>query len=82
MRREARTRARSAQKGAVAIRYLLQSARHFFRWAVEEGYATRTPFQSRQGDPLIHIKTTKGRKRRLQEGERERILEVADQLHH
>lgn len=67
-----------AQGGAVAIRHLLQSARHFFNWAIREEYATRTPFLSPQGAKLISIKMTKGRKRRLQEGERERIEAAAD----
>jgi len=40
------------------------------------GYASRTPFKSPQGDTLIHIKASKGRRRRLQEGEAERILEA------
>lgn len=33
---------------------------------------------SPQGDPLIHIKTTKGRKRRLQDGEADRILQATE----
>jgi integrase len=76
-RDRAKTKA-GARKGADAIRHLLQSARHFFRWAVEEEFATRTPFRSPQGDPLIHIKTSKARKRRLQEGESDLILAAAD----
>lgn len=67
-----------AQKGAVAERHLLQTARHLFNWAIKEGYATRTPFLSPQGVTLISIKTSKGRSRRLEEGEEERILAVAD----
>lgn len=67
-----------AKKGAVAERHLKQSARHLFNWAIEEGYATRTPFLSPQGVSLIHIKTTKGRTRRLEEGEEQRILDAAD----
>lgn len=72
-----RTKA-GVQGGAVAERHLKQSARHLFRWAIEEGYATRTPFRSAQGDPIIHIKTIKGRRRRLQDGEEARILDAAD----
>jgi len=64
--------------GPIAIRQLLQAGRHFFRWAIEEGYATRTPFRSAQGDPVIHIKAGKARTRRLEEGEEQRILDVAD----
>jgi integrase len=67
-----------AAGGANAVRHLLQTARHFFRWAVEEGYTSRTPFRSPQGDPLIHISASKPRKRRLQEGEYDRITAVAE----
>jgi integrase len=67
-----------AKRGAVAERHLKQAARHLFNWAIEEGYATRTPFRSPQGVSLIHIATTKGRKRRLQDGEEARLLEAAD----
>jgi integrase len=66
-----------AQGGAVAERHLLQTARHLFNWAIREGYATRTPFLSPQGVTLLSIKTTKGRSRRLEEGEGEKILDVA-----
>lgn len=72
-----RTRKRTlagVRKGAVAERHLLQAARHLFNWAIEEGYAARTPFLSSQGTKLIHLKTTKGRTRRLEEGEEARII--------
>jgi hypothetical protein len=72
-----RTRA-GAKRGAVAERHLKQAARHMFNWAIEEGYAKCTPFKSLQGVSLIHIKVTKARKRRLEEGEESRILAVAD----
>ena len=72
-----RTKA-GARGGAVAERQLLQAARHLFNWAIPEGYATRTPFRTAQGVKLIKIKTTKGRTRRLEDGEAERILAVAD----
>jgi integrase len=68
--------------GPIAIRQLLQAGRHFFRWAVEEGYATRTPFRSTQGDPVIHIKAGKPRTRRLEEGEEQRVLDAADSYTH
>ncbi len=67
-----------ARKGADAIRHLLQCARHFFNWAIREEYATRTPFLSPQGAKLISIKPSRARKRRLRDGEAERILDVAD----
>jgi integrase len=63
--------------GPHAERHLLQAARHLFNWAIRKGYATRTPFLSPQGVTLISIKATKGRRRRLEDGEREKILKVA-----
>jgi integrase len=74
-----RPRTKSGRKGgAVAERHLLQAMRHLFTWAKEEGYVTRTPFKDAQGDPLITITTTAGRSRRLEEGEQERLLAVAE----
>lgn len=76
-----RSRKRSkagARGGAVAERQLLQAARHLFNWSIKHGYATRTPFLSSQGVKLISIKVTKGRTRRLEAGEADRILAVAD----
>jgi integrase len=73
----AKTKA-GAHKGADAIRHLLQSARHFFKWAKVEGYSTRTPFRDAQGTVLISVGKSRTRKRRLQDGEAERILAVAD----
>lgn len=66
------------RSGPAAIRHLLQTARHLFNWAIREDLATRTPFLSPQGTTLISIKTSKGRTRRLEDGEEERILAVAD----
>lgn len=63
--------------GPVAIRHLLQTARHLFNWAIREGYATRTPFR-REGVTLITVRPSKGRTRRVEEGEEQRILDAAD----
>jgi integrase len=67
-----------ARNGADAIRHLLQTARHFFKWAKVEGYSTRTPFKDEQGTVLISVGKSRARKRRLLEGEAERILAAAD----
>lgn len=72
-----RTKA-GAKGGVVAERHLLQAARHLFNWSIREGIASRTPFLSAQGTKLIPIKTTKGRTRRLEAGEADRILAAAD----
>jgi integrase len=66
-----------AKRGLVAERHLKQTARHFFNWAIREGYATRTPFRSIDGVPLIPIKASKGRTRRLEDGEEARLLDAA-----
>lgn len=62
--------------GPVAIRHLLQTARHLFNWAIREGYATSTPFR-REGVTLISVKPGRARTRRLEEGEETRILDNA-----
>jgi hypothetical protein len=49
-----------AKRGLVAERHLKQTARHFFNWAIREGYATRTPFPSIDGVPLIRSKRRRG----------------------
>jgi integrase len=73
-----RRKTTGAQQGKVAIRHLLQAARHLFNWGIKEGYATRTPFLSPQGVTLISVKATAGRTRRLEPGEEDRLLKAAD----
>ncbi|HKW00721.1 MAG TPA: site-specific integrase [Vicinamibacterales bacterium] len=65
--------------GQSAERHVKQSLRHLFNWAIEEGHATRTPFKTMQGVNLVHIKASDGRTRRLEPGEADRILAVADE---
>jgi integrase len=73
-----RKRARAGAKGgAVAERHFIASGRHLFSWAIAEGHVKHSPFYSAQGLPVIHIKGTRARKRRLEEGEEERILAAA-----
>lgn len=67
-----------AKGGVVAQRHLLQSARHLFNWAKRKGLATRTPFRDMQGTTLITVRGSTARKRRLEDGEETRILDVAD----
>jgi integrase len=66
-----------AARGVVGTRHLLQTARHLFNWAIKEGHATKTPFR-REGVTLITVRPGKGRSRRLEEGEEQRILDAAD----
>jgi integrase len=65
------------RSGPSAIRHLLQTARHLFSWANREELVTRTPF-SRDKISLISVPKSGSRTRRLEEGEEERILAVAD----
>jgi integrase len=71
-----RTRA-GAKGGAVAERHLIATGRHLFSWAIAEGHVSQSPFYSAQGKPIIHVKGTKARKRRLEGDEETRILEAA-----
>jgi integrase len=72
-----RTKA-GVKHGAVAERHLLQTLRHTFNWAIAEGFATHTPFKSAQGVNMIKVKASKGRSRRLEAGEADKILDVAN----
>jgi integrase len=66
-----------AQRGAVAVRKLLQTARHLFNWSIKKGFADRTPFR-REGVAVIEVKSVPGRSRRLIGDEEDRLLRSAD----
>ena len=59
-------------------RHFLQTARFFFNWAIKEEFATRTPFLSPQGKALISVPKSKGRTRRLEADEEQRLRQHAD----
>jgi integrase len=73
---------RGVKGGAHAERQLAGVARHLFNWAVDEGYTDRSPFYKDKWKPIKGIVTKKkaivARKRRLQDGEAERIRAHAD----
>ena len=64
-----------AKDGLVGVNRMLRRVRHFFNWAVEEGYIDATPFR-RNGRPVIKLDHTveTGRTRRLEPGEEEPLL--------
>ena len=64
-----------AKDGLVGVNRMLRRVRHFFNWAVEEGYIDATPFR-RNGRPVIKLDHTveAGRTRRLEPGEEEALL--------
>ena len=64
-----------AKDGLVGVNRMLRRVRHFFNWAVEEGYIDATPFR-RNGRPVIKLDHTveTGRTRRLEPGEEEALL--------
>lgn len=75
-----RVRCRKRQAaGAVGERKLLQTGRALFNWAIKKRLVDRSPFYV-AGRPVIEIKPSPGRDRRLEEGEEERLLAAADRL--
>ena len=71
-----KTRLRTLRRGAgITAGVIAYCAPRFNRGAVQ---LTRTPFLSSQDVKLISIKVTKGRTRRLEAGEADRILGVAN----
>jgi integrase len=67
-----------AKRGLVGANRALRRVRHFFNWAIEEGYVTATPFK-RHGVAVIRLDRTveTGRTRRLEPGEEEGLLKHA-----
>ena len=56
----------------------LKRLRHFCSWAVEKGYASRTPFKTGNGVVAFHFAKERPRSRRLEEDEEQRLLDHAD----
>jgi integrase len=66
---------------ATVNRYLSQ-LRHMIHWAIGRGYMSKSPFFNRLSNP-VGVKLLKGenhRKRRLEDGEEQGLLEAADQV--
>jgi hypothetical protein len=70
-------RASGTKGGRVGPDRGLKRLRHLFNWAIEAGIITSTPFKI--GDKVVvHIAREKGRIRRLEAGEEQMLLKVAD----
>ena len=68
----------SAKGGEVGTNRLLARLRHIFGWAIKKGYSEHTPFK-RHGQTVISLESRveRPRRRRLEPGEEERLLEHA-----
>lgn len=64
-----------AKGGLVGVNRMLRRVRHFFNWAVEEGFIEESPFR-RHGRAVIKLDRTveTGRARRLESGDEQRLL--------
>jgi integrase len=69
-------RKRTSRGGRVGADRAIKRLRHLFNWAIERGYADKTPFK-RHGVTVIHFAKDQGRTRRLEPGEEGRLLEHA-----
>lgn len=78
LRRAAALAGRCTKGGHVALNRFKARARHFFNWAVAQGYRDDTPFK-RHGVNVVRLdgKAETVRARRLQPGEEERLIKVA-----
>ncbi|MEZ5289873.1 MAG: site-specific integrase [Vicinamibacterales bacterium] len=78
LRRAAALAGRSTKGGHVALNRFKARARHFFNWAVAQGYRDDTPFK-RHGVNVVRLdgKAETVRARRLQPGEEERLIRTA-----
>jgi integrase len=78
LRRAAALFCRSTKGGHVALNRFKARARHFFNWAIAQGYRDDTPFK-RHGVNVVRLNTAADtvRHRRLRPGEEERLLAAA-----
>ncbi len=66
----------AAQGGRTGPNRALKRLRHFFNWAIEQGYAERSPFK-RAHVNTVHFAQEPGRTRRLEGDEEARLLQHA-----
>jgi integrase len=69
-------RTTAAKGGRVGADRVLKRARHFHGWMIENGHATKTPFQL-HGKVVIHFAKDGNRTRRLEGDEEARLLQHA-----
>jgi integrase len=67
----------ASRNGRVGADKALKRLRHFCNWAVEKGYANRTPFKTGNGVVAFHF-AKEPRSRRLEGDEEQRLVENAD----
>jgi integrase len=72
----------AARGGRVGGDRALKRLRHFCNWAVEKGYAERTPFKKGNGVVVVHFAKEQPRRRRLEGDEEQRLLQHASPLLH
>ena len=70
----------AARGGRVGADRALKRMRHLCNWAVEKGYAERTPFKKGNGVVVVHFAKEQPRRRRLEGDEEERLLQHASPL--
>ena len=66
----------AAQGGRTGPNRALKRLRHFFNWAIEQGYTERSPFK-RGHVNTVHFPSEAGRTRRLEGDEEKQLLEHA-----
>jgi hypothetical protein len=68
----------ASRNGRVGSDKALKRLRHFCNWAVEKGYANRTPFKTGNGVVAFHFAKEQPRSRRLEGDEEQRLVDNAD----
>lgn len=68
----------ASRNGRVGADKALKRLRHFCNWAVERGYASRTPFRTGNGVVAFHFAKEQPRSRRLEGDEEQRLIDHAD----
>jgi integrase len=76
LRRDWTLEKEAAQGGRTGPNRALKRLRHFFNWAIEQGYTERTPFK-RAHVNTVHFSQEPGRTRRLEGDEEVRLLKHA-----
>lgn len=67
----------ASKGGRVGADKALKRLRHFCNWAVEKGYASRTPFKKGNGVVAVHFAKEQPRSRRLEGDEEDRLIQNA-----
>ena len=76
LRRDWTLKAKAARGGQTGPTRALKRLRHFYNWAIEQGYTTTSPFK-RGHVNTVHFAKEPGRTRRLEGDEEKRLLKHA-----